>query len=99
MNKNPQPPNRFHRSEARPCDFVPTNHAEFVCQNIALRLGEKDMRFVLARLHQLNGNLYPLELAFSAVKEQMRAGKARNPRGLFNHLVSKACSTLATHRI
>ena len=90
MNQNTKSLNRFPKSLAAPCYFVPNNYAESVCQNIALTLGEKDMRYILAQLYKFRGNPYPLEVVFSTVKDQIRLRKAKNPRALFNFLVSKA---------
>lgn len=75
------PPSEY-RSHAR-------GDAEYRCAEIAFALGEPDMRFILARLHQFDGNMHPLDEAYSVVKDAVRRGKCRNPRKLFNFLTSK----------
>ncbi|OHA87358.1 MAG: hypothetical protein A2644_03995 [Candidatus Zambryskibacteria bacterium RIFCSPHIGHO2_01_FULL_39_63] len=83
--------NRFLLSERSPSEYQrhARSNAEYICAQIADALGESDMRFILARLHQFKGNVHPIEQAYSVVKDEVRRGKCRNPRALFNHLVTK----------
>jgi len=83
--------NRFPLSEKHPSEYqrLARSNAEFICAEIATALGESNMKFILARLHQFKGDVHPIEQAYSVVKDEMRRGKCRNPRALFNHLVTK----------
>ena len=91
MNENEKSQSRFQLSELSPSEY--RNHArgnaEYRCAEIALELREPDMRFILARLHQFDGNMQPIDEAHSEVKDAMRRGKCRDPRKLFNYLTSK----------
>ncbi len=87
MKKSEESNNRFPLSELRPSEYPIDGHDDAVCVDIALAIGESDMRFILARRHQLG--LYEIELAYSAVKDAMRRGKCRSPRGLFNHILTQ----------
>lgn len=91
MNEHEESQNRFQLSGLSPSEYRShaRSDAEYRCAEIALALGEPDMRFILARLHQFDGNMHPLDEAFSEVKDAVRRGKCRNPRKLFNFLTSK----------
>jgi hypothetical protein len=91
MKKYEESQNRFPLSEKHPSEYQrhARNNAEYICAEIAIALGESNMKFILARLHQFKGNVHPIERAYSVVKDEMRRGKCRNPRALFNHLVTK----------
>src|SRR3989344_9608890 len=87
MKKHEESKNRFPLSELHPSEYPIDGKDDAVCVDIALAIGESDMRFILARRHQLG--LYEIELAYSAVKDAMRRGKCRNPRGLFNFILTQ----------
>lgn len=91
MRESEESKNRFPLSGLSPNEYRrrASSEAEFRCAEIALALGETDMRFMLARLHQFDGNMHPLDEAYSIVKDTARRGKCRDPRKLFNFLTSK----------
>lgn len=91
MKKYEESQNRFPLSELSPSEYRSRarGEAEFRCAEIAIALGETDMRFMLARLHQFGGSMHPLDEAYSIVKDAVRRGKCRDPRKLFNYLTSK----------
>lgn len=79
--------NRFQLSERKPREYPVRSNEDAVCVDIADALGESDMRYILARKHQLG--ISAVELAYSVVKDEMRKGNCRNPRRLFNFLLTK----------
>lgn len=91
MENHEESQNRFQLSERSPSEYQrhARSNAEYICAEIAHALGESDMRFILARLHQFNGNVHPIEQAYSVVKDEVRRGKCRDARKLFNYLTSK----------
>jgi hypothetical protein len=79
--------NRFLLSEKRPREYPIGSNDDAVCVDIASALGELDMRFILARRYQLG--MQAINDAYAVVKDTMRRGTCRNPRGLFNHLLTQ----------
>lgn len=79
--------NRFQLSEKRPNEYPIKNNEDAVCVDIATALGESDMRYILARRHQLG--MQVIEDAYAIVKDCIRNNKCRNPRKLFNFLLTK----------
>lgn len=84
--------------EGKPWRNVPTSSfrgdtdAERRCKQIALILEEPSMNFILSILKQTNGDIEPIEEAFtlfSDTREQMRAkgDKVDSPGALFNSFV------------
>lgn len=87
MKNSRESKSRFPLSELRPSEYPIETREDAACVDIALALGESDMRFILARKHQLG--LRAIELAYSAVKDAMRRGKCHSPRGLFNFILTQ----------
>lgn len=87
MKNNAQSKNRFPLSEKRPSEYPINSNEDAACVDIAKALGESNMRFILARLHQLG--MQAISEAYAVVKEELRKGTCRNPRALFNYLLTK----------
>ena len=79
--------NRFLLSEKHPSEYPISSNEDAACVDIASALGESDMRFILARRHQLG--MQAIYDAHAVVKDTMRRGTCRNPRGLFNYLLTQ----------
>ncbi|HEY4505758.1 MAG TPA: hypothetical protein VJG67_03640 [Candidatus Paceibacterota bacterium] len=79
--------NRFPLSEKRPSEYPIGSNDDDVCVDIASALGESDMRFILARRHQLG--MQAINEAYATVKDEMRKGKCQSPGRLFNFLLTK----------
>ena len=79
--------NRFQESEKHPSEYPINDNDDAHCVDIALALGESDMRFILARRHQLG--MQAIAEAYAVVKDEIRKGKCRSPRRLFNALLTK----------
>jgi len=66
--------------------FMPHNHEEQICWQIAKALGETDMRFILSCLRKQEIGFNLIERAWGIQKEIPR-DKIRDPRKYFNKLV------------
>lgn len=87
MKSIKEPRSRFPLSSKPPSQYPIQSNEDAVCVDIANKLGESDMRYVLARRHQLG--IRALEEAFAIVKEEVRKGTCRNPSRLFNFLLTQ----------
>jgi len=79
--------NRFQLSEKHPSEYPINNNDDAVCVDIATALEESDMRYILARRHQLG--MQAIKDAHAVVRDCIRNDKCRNPRKLFNFLLTK----------
>lgn len=79
--------NRFQLSEKHPSEYPVESNEDALCVEIATALEESDMRYILARRHQLG--MRAITDAYDVVKDYIRNGKCRNPRKLFNFLLTK----------
>lgn len=79
--------NRFLLSEKHPSEYPISSNDDAACVDIASALGESDMRFILARRHQLG--MQAISEAYAVVKDEVRKGKCQSPRKLFNFLLTK----------
>ncbi|HEY4505798.1 MAG TPA: hypothetical protein VJG67_03865 [Candidatus Paceibacterota bacterium] len=87
MKKYVKSQNRFLLSEKHPSEYPIKSNEDVICVDIASALGESDMRFILARRHQLG--IGAIEDTYAVVKDEMRKGKCENPRRLFNFLLTQ----------
>lgn len=87
MNKNEKSNNRFQLSERHPSEYPVNSNEDAICVDIATALGEPSMRYILARRYQLG--ISEIEAAYAIVKDQIHRGACRNPRRLFNSLLTK----------
>lgn len=96
MKNSDQSKKSFQLSGKSPSDFqrYARGNEELRCADIAYSLGESDMRFILARRHQLG--MQAIEDAYAVVKDYVRNGKCHDRRRLFNFLLTKK---LAERRI
>lgn len=101
MKNNEQSKNRFPLSEKSPSDFqqYARSNEELRCADIAAQLGEPNMRFYLARLHQFGGDVYPFEEVYAIVKDEIRNGNCKTPRNLFNFLLTKKLKEKMNNKI
>lgn len=79
--------NRYSESEKHPREYTINSNEDAECVDIALALGELNMRFILARRHQLG--MLAISGAYSVVKDEVRKGKCRSPAKLFNFLLTQ----------
>ncbi len=79
--------NRFQISERHPSEYPINNNEDAHCVDIALALGESDMRYILARRQQLG--MQAISEAYSVVKDEIRKGKCQSPGRLFNYLLTQ----------
>jgi len=79
--------NRFHLSEKHPNEYPVESNDDAMCVEIAAALGESNMRYILARRHQLG--MQAIHDAYAAVKDSMRKGQCRSPRKLFNSILTR----------
>lgn len=82
-----QSQNRFQLSEKSPSEYPINSNEDALCVDIALALGESDMRYILARRQQLG--IQAVSEAYAVVKDEMRKGKCKSPGKLFNFLLTK----------
>lgn len=68
-------------------DFIPNSYEETRCQEIAIWLGEKDMKFILSRLRK--HGLDVIEKAWALTKEDWESGFVKNKGGYFNTKIKK----------
>ncbi len=87
MKNYEQSNNRFQLSGRHPSEYPIGSNEDAICVDIAKALGEPSMRYILARRHQLG--IGEIEAAYAIVKDEMRKGTCRNPRKLFNALLTK----------
>lgn len=87
MKNNEQSNSRFQLSESRPSEYPINSNEDAICVDIAAALGESNMRFILARRHQLG--MQAVNDAYSVVKDEIRKGTCHNPRRLFNFLLTQ----------
>jgi hypothetical protein len=78
--------NRFPLSEKHPSEYPINSNEDAECVDIALALGESDMRYILARRQQLG--MSAIRDVYATVKDEMRKGKCRSPARLFNALLT-----------
>ena len=78
---------RFPLSEKHPSEYPIGNTEDAICVDIALALQEPNMKFILARRYQL-GSISKIQDVFAVVKDAIHKGTCRNPRGLFNYLLT-----------
>jgi len=79
--------NRFPLSEKHPSEYPINSNDDAHCVDIALALGESDMRYILARRQQLG--MQAISEAYAVVKDEIRKGKCKSPSRLFNFLLTK----------
>ncbi len=81
---------RFLLSEKHPSEYPlndDSSNDDAMCVDIALAIGESNMRFILARRHQLG--MQSIHEAYAVVKDYARNGKCQNKRRLFNFLLTQ----------
>ena len=88
MKNSKESKSRFPLSGKHPTEYPINSHEDAICVDIAIALQESNMKFILVRRHQLGG-IYEIEVIFSIVKDMMHRGTCRNPRKLFNCLLTK----------
>jgi len=88
MENSNESKSRFPLSEMHPTQYPIDSHEDMICVDIAIALQESNMKYILARRHQFGGT-YEIETTFSIVKDMMHRGTCRNPRKLFNSLLTK----------
>lgn len=87
MKNNEQSNSRFQLSGKNPSEYPVDSNEDAVCVDIATALGEPNMRYILARRHQLG--IQAINDAYAIVKDELRKGTCRNPRRLFNFLLTQ----------
>ena len=65
--------------------YLPRGSDEYRCKEIAIELGESDMRFLLSRLKK--HGIGTIEKAHGLLKEEKAKGNIQNPRKYFNKLI------------
>lgn len=83
--------NRYPLSRLSPSEYLrrASSASEHRCAEIALYLGESDMRYILARLYQFGGDMHLIDETYSEVKDAANRGKCRDKRKLFNHILTR----------
>lgn len=94
MKKDEKSNNRFQLSGRHPSEYPIGSNEDAICVDIAIALGETNMRYILARRHQLG--MQAVSDAYAIVKDEMRKGTCRNPRRLFNYLLTQKLNEKAT---
>ncbi|OGY39953.1 MAG: hypothetical protein A2418_02190 [Candidatus Brennerbacteria bacterium RIFOXYC1_FULL_41_11] len=87
MKNNEQSNSRFQLSGRHPSEYPLSSNDDAMCVDIANALGESNMRFILARRHQLG--MQAISDAYAVIKDEIRKGTCRNPRRLFNFLLTQ----------
>lgn len=87
MKNYEQSNSRFQLSGKHPSEYPLNSNDDAMCVDIATALGESNMRFILARRHQLG--MQAISDAYAAVKDSIRKGQCRNPRKLFNSILTR----------
>ncbi len=95
MTNNEQSSSRFQLSGRHPGEYPISSNEDAICVDIATVLGESNMRYILARRHQFGG-ISEIEAAFAIVKDEMRKVTCRNPRRLFNYLLTQQIKETVT---
>lgn len=80
--------NRFAYSEIIPVSsFNPKSWEEQQCRDIAKAVGEKDMRYLLSRLHKYG--FPPIERVWGIYKQDTKKENIKNPPAYFNDRLEK----------
>ena len=87
MKKPHESKNRFPLSDLSPNEYPIGSNDDALCVDIALALGEANMRFILARRHQVG--MAAINSCYATVKEYQLKGTCRSPAKLFNALLTK----------
>lgn len=96
MKNNEKSSSRFQLSGKHPSEYPIDSNEDAICVDIATAIGESNMRYILARRHQLG--IQAINDAYAIVKDEIRKGTCRNPRRLFNYLLTKQFKENATSK-